>query len=280
MELLIADESVRLLGEQLAAEEARARVEEEKLSLFGNLNKLFFRPRAGDVEIVASEKRYEPFWYVAAHSDYQFERRGRYRVPVPKEEVKRLTLEGKEVSYDVTGERAFTLQVTEHCHVERTREVFVDAVSGEARAYADYLAFPVEELEELAAFEPEGATLVPPQIRASFVVRDLLGQMMKEAMPAEVVRRDLVEITCICLYLRPVYAFECRWSAKEKVAVAEVDGVTGALQQSSTALNQQLGRMLSSELLFDIGTDAVELLVPGGGIALKVGRALVDHSRK
>jgi hypothetical protein len=35
---------------------------------------------------------------------------------------------------------------------------------------------------------------------------------------------------------------------------------------------------LSKELLFDIGADAVDLLVPGGGIAMKVGRAVIRRS--
>ncbi|MBC7250760.1 MAG: hypothetical protein H5T62_10805, partial [Anaerolineae bacterium] len=37
--------------------------------------------------------------------------------------------------------------------------------------------------------------------------------------------------------------------------------------------------MLTKDLLFDVGIDAVDLLIPGGGIAIKVGKAIVDSRR-
>jgi len=58
----------------------------------------------------------------------------------------------------------------------------------------------------------------------------------------------------------------------------EIDGVTGESRTTSTSVGSRVSRRLSKELLFDIGADAVDLLVPGGGIALKVGRAVIRRS--
>jgi hypothetical protein len=276
----MASESARVLTDQFSAEQARDRAEQEKMSVFGNLNKLFFRPRLEDIEIARSEKRYEPFWYVAAQSEYSFDRRSSYRIPVARGEVQSVTLEGSEVAFEVPAERALNVKVIEHCYVERQREIAIDAVTAARRDFQAHLTFPSEAVEQLETFQPEEASVVPPQVRASHVVRDLLAEMMKEAMHAEVVHKDRVEITEITLYLRPLYAFEYRWIAKDKEALAEFDAITGEMHRSTTQLGQHLGRVLSSELLFDVGADAVELLVPGGGIVLKVGRALVDRQRK
>ncbi|MGH2543131.1 MAG: hypothetical protein ACRDIB_10050, partial [Ardenticatenaceae bacterium] len=57
----------------------------------------------------------------------------------------------------------------------------------------------------------------------------------------------------------------------------EIDGLTGEIRADGHAVHQAVGKMLTPELLFDVGIDAVDLLVPGGGIALKVGRAIIGQ---
>ena len=37
-------------------------------------------------------------------------------------------------------------------------------------------------------------------------------------------------------------------------------------------------KLISRDALFDIGADTIGLLVPGGGIAVKVARAAIDRS--
>ena len=39
-------------------------------------------------------------------------------------------------------------------------------------------------------------------------------------------------------------------------------------------------RMVTRDALFDIGADTVGLLVPGGGIAVKVARLAIERSQK
>lgn len=77
----------------------------------------------------------------------------------------------------------------------------------------------------------------------------------------------------------PVYAFEYHWQAKDRRAVAEFDGLTGEMRTGGKTLRQQIGTMLTPELLFDVGMDAVDLLVPSGGIAIKVARAITSRKQ-
>ena len=45
------------------------------------------------------------------------------------------------------------------------------------------------------------------------------------------------------------------------------------------SFQQYLGKVIDAEFLFDVGVDAVDLLVPGGGIAIKVARKGLNVAR-
>jgi hypothetical protein len=59
--------------------------------------------------------------------------------------------------------------------------------------------------------------------------------------------------------------------------VAEFDGLTGEMRTGGKTLRQQIGAVFTPEVLFDVGVDAGGLLVPGGGIAIKVDRAITSR---
>ena len=63
------------------------------------------------------------------------------------------------------------------------------------------------------------------------------------------------------LYFRPVYAFELTWRPKNKTAVAEFDGVTGAMINGKT-VHTGSPAPLTPEALFDINVDTVASLFP------------------
>lgn len=273
MEFAIADEKAYLLREEISWEQAKEKAWDQKTSVFGGFTRLVFRPKGEDVQIVYEEKRYEPFWHVNCCTSYIYDRRTKYTVPVGGPEVKRVTTAGQEF---VLGERPhFQLSATEHCEERDTKEVFIDAVTGEERDWKHYLKYSREELTDVTTFEPDKALIVPPETRASFIVRQVLSDMLK-AVQADVIHEDLVEVRTIDLYLKPVYAFEYLWQSKDRRAVAEFDGLTGEMRTDGKTLRQKIGTMLTRDVLFDVGVDAVDLLVPGGGIAIKVARAITS----
>ena len=275
MEFAIADERAYLLRETVSSEQAKEKAWDRKTTVFGGLSRLVFRPKGEDVQIVYSEKRYEPFWHVVCRTSYVYDRHRQFTVPVSGREVKRVTIRDHE---HVLGEEPhFILSGTEHCEEGEKKEVFVDAVTGEEQDWKHYLDFSREEITDIASFEPQDTIVVPPETRASFIVRQVLTDMLK-AIQADVIHEDLVEVNTIDLYLKPVYAFEYHWQPKDRRAVVEFDGLTGEMRTGGKTLRQKLGAVLTPEVIFDVGVDAVDLLVPGGGIAIKVARAI--SSRK
>lgn len=276
MEFAIAEERAYLLREELSSEQAKEKAWDRKTSVFGGFSRLVFRPKGEDVQIIYNEKRYEPFWHVVCRTSYVYDRRRKFTVPVSGKEVKRVTSGDQEF---VLGEQPhFILSGIEHCEEKEEKEVFIDAVTGEEQDWKHYLNHSREELRDITSFAPEDAIVVPPETRASFVVRQVLTDMIK-AIQADVIHEDLVEVNTINLYLKPVYAFEYHWKSKDRHAVTEFDGLTGEMRTGGKALRQQIGQMLTPELLFDVGVDAVDLLVPGGGIAIKVARAITGKKQ-
>jgi hypothetical protein len=272
MEIAFAEERVVALKETLTWEEVKERAWDKKTAVFGTgLGKLFARAKPDDVRIPDQEKRWEPFWHVRCSSLYEYDRTRHYKVPVPQPEVRTVVIDERE--YIPSGEpRIFTMVGLERCREEATAERIVDAVTGEPVDYAHYLEFEDEPIADLAEWKPADSVVVPTQVRASSVVREVLSSLIKP-LDADTIHQDLITIERIDLYYRPVYAFEFHWSTKDRTTVAEFDGLTGKLITEGASIREAVGKVLTPDVLFDVGVDAIDLLVPGGGIAIKLAKA-------
>lgn len=199
-----------------------------------------------------------------------YERQRTYTVQLaPEVQVVKIT----GADYPVAN-RQITLTGLEYCREELRTESFFDGVSREKNSHlASYLRFPSTEIHKnmVNTLAPEGSIIVPPQVKASVVVRDMLGEMIK-TLEADLVSEEVVKVDRVDLYYRPMYAFRYRWQGKE--AVIEFDGLTGDLQLGGNTFEQYLDKMLEPKFLFDISMDTVNLLVPGGSIVTKI----VQHS--
>lgn len=279
MEIAVADERAYWIKETLTLELAQGRAWAKKADAFGTIAKFLQRPKDAEIELTHSEKRYEPFWHVVCHARYVYDRDRKYTINVEGTEVKALTIHGERYEIQEKPKPHIALPTTEHCSEEYSREVFVDAISGDKQEWAGYLEYDRSLIEDIDNFALEGAIVVPPEVRASFVVRETLGNLMKVAQ-ADMVHKELVEVETVDLYYRPIYAFEYLWQPKDKRAVIEFDGLTGEIRTGGKAIHQQVGKVLTKELLFDIGVDTVDLFVPGGGIAIKLVRARAERKKK
>jgi len=281
MDITLADERIYLLTEQLSLDQAEGRAWSQKVDAFGRMVKVasfLQRPKDSDFELVYKEHRYEPFWYVVCRARYVYERRREYTLTLSGPEVETVTVDG--TTYRASDGR-LTLDALEHCRDEPYQEVFVEAYGNERKPeLADYLQYPAIEIPraDLDNFAPAGAIVVPSQMRASAVVRDVLLGVLK-GVQADRILEDHVEVERIDLYYRPVYAFQYRWLSKGKEAVMEYDALTGRLQTDGKTFQKYVGKVLDAEFLFDVGTDTIDLLVPGGGIALKLARKGIDVAR-
>lgn len=282
MDISVVDERAVRLKEKIDSEEAKSRAWGRKVEAFGTVSRMtsfLQKPSDSDFELVYQEHRYQPFWHIACSAHYAYERTVTYSVPVGGREVRSVTIEGRECA--VVG-TSIQIMGTEHCEETLRTEAFIDGITNSADGtQRPYVAFEGTEMstEELEAFGAEEETIVvPPRARASAVVRDVLIGLIK-SFQADRILKDSVGVETVDLYYRPVYAFRYRWAAKEREAVLEVDGLTGEVRPDGATFQQYVGKIVDPEFLFDIGAETVDLLVPGGGIAIKLARKGIEVAR-
>lgn len=139
---------------------------------------------------------------------------------------------------------------------------------------AALMAGPRSEVSDPASLSADGTIAVPPEHRASFVVRQLMSEIMKPVQ-ADTVLEESVTLDATDLFYRPIWAFEFTWQGKGKQGIVEIDSVTGQTRQGKAFVNS-IKSMLSRDLLSDVGADTVGLFVPGGSIAVKLAKAAID----
>lgn len=280
MEIKVADQRILLFPPQVSESDAKQKSWDKKTSAFDTFSKVasfITRPKDEDFELMYSESRFEPFWHVVAHATYVYDRSATYQVGVTGTEVQSVTLYNQK--HSVTNNHIHTT-VTEHCKQELADEVFINGVTGEnTPEYAKYLSLsPTVVSGELAKAAPEGSIFVPPQTRVSAIMRDSLSKMIK-GIQADTIHEETVEVTCVDLYYRPVYAFQYLWKSKNKQGILEIDGLTGSIASGNRIFREYLGKVLDRNFLFEVGADAAGLLVPGGTIAVKVAKQYIDSKK-
>ena len=273
MEIAVAEQGLFLLPAKVSSDQAKEKAWEQKLSVFGTLSKLLMRPKGDEIQVSLLELRYQPFWHAASRKHFRYDRRAQYHVPVPAD-VQEVEIAGQTIA---PAQGKLILHGIDHCLLEEHREIFVDGLVGEAQDLRRYLAFDRLIPDEAQAV-PQDLALVPPEVKASAVVRQVLGDVLHPPS-ADTVLEEEVVVERLDLYYRPVYAFEYVWSAKAKRATVEVDGLTGEFKPTGKAFGSQLKRVFTREVLFDIGAETINLVVPGGAIALKLGKAIADKRR-
>ena len=106
MEIELADQHVYELDKRLTVEEIRQRAMDRRTGAFGSgLGNLLQRPKPDDIELIASQRRLEPFWHVACQARYVYERSRDYTVPASGPEVRQVTVLGQEYTIDSAGGR-------------------------------------------------------------------------------------------------------------------------------------------------------------------------------
>ena len=281
MEIYLAEESAYNFTPQVALEVAKDRIEQKKIQLVsGTLGKLFSRAKPEEVELISVENRLEPFWQINAKLRTVYERNRTYAVSLNGPEIKHVTLLGQDLPVTIDPKRGanLTLSGVEHCE-EETQHAFTFDGSGKEIDISKFSHFPKTEVVDLENFAPEGVLVVPPKALASTVVRSVLSQVIKP-VDADVILEERVDMEELALNFRPVYAFEYNWIPKEKHVVLEFDALTGDYDIHGEKMSGQVKEILTADLIFDISEEAAGALLPGGKVAVKVARAVYDHTKK
>jgi hypothetical protein len=204
-----------------------------------------------------------------------YDRTHDYNVPVNVPEVKSVTIDGKDYGV-MSKQRQFTITVLEHCVEEDDANIIFDGVSGQEKDWDKYLGYEKDLVSDLSNFSIDESIIVAPEIHSSHVMRRVLSSLFK-SITFETVLEQKAEINTLDLYFRPIYSFEYKWEKAGKTAVAEFDGLTGDMIVSDIDLRHQVEKVMTRDLIFDVGEGAASLLVPGGGIVIKAIRDITNN---
>ncbi len=280
MDIYLAAERAFHFTPQLSLEVARDRLEQKKASLAaGAVGALLTRPKPEEIQLLSVEKRLEAFWQIGVLVRTAYDNQRTYSVPVNGPEVKRVTALGQEleVAANAKGAASISLHAVEHC-VQEARSSFYFDSAGKKADLGKYASFAKAEIADLAGFAPADTQIAPPQANAATVMRTVLAEVIKPVQ-AQVIHEERVNVEALDLYFRPVYAFEYEWAAKGKKVVLEFDALTGEAHSGGKKLSEQFKGIVTRDLLFDVTADAVGLVVPGGSIAVKLVKAVVDRGK-
>lgn len=275
MEVEIAQERLVVLTDRFNLDHAEGRAWARRAEAFGavaRIGGLLGRAAADDYECVYRERRLQPFWRLHASSSAAYERTRTYTVGVSPG-VRSVVVAG-ETFAAAQGQ----LRVTglESCRDETEREFLFDGLTrAENPALQKYLTFAgtVVDAELLAETARQGTVVVPPENKASMLVREVVSAAIGK-IEADRILSEQVSVDIVDLVYRPVYAFRYRHAGKE--AVLEFDGLTGDLRPDGATFEQHLGKALDPRFLLDVGVEAVNLFVPGTQLA----RIVVEHGVK
>ena len=279
MNVDLAEERVLFHPDRFNMDHAEGRAWSQRMEAFGTLAKLsgfLSKPKDEDFELVYRERRYQPYWRIVAGATYVYERARTYEVPVAPE-VKSVNIDGKD--HPVATSR-FSIAGTESCREDVRTEALFDGVSKALdTGLQQYLKFDAQVVapDEVGTFAPEGVILVPPQAKASVLLRDVLAGVIKP-IEADKVIEEAVRVETIDLYYRPVYAFRYRWQAKE--AVIEFDALTGEAKPGGATFEQYLGKVLEPKFLLDVGVETANIFFPGANLAKLVVQKGVEAMGK
>lgn len=281
MEITLSNERAFQLLPQIDPERAKALVDEKKANLVaGMVGALLSRPKPEDIRLVYLERRLEPFWHVAVHLRTMYDRNRSYAVPVGGAEVKRVTVMAQTLTVDglAKGGPSFTLDGIEHCEEDLHESQAFDGEGNPKPGLVKLIDSPKQEIADLSEFRPEGVIVVPPQSRATAVVRQVMGEVLRP-VKAQVILEERADVEAIDLYFRPVYAYEFLWVVKDKRVIVEMDALSGEMRTGGKTLKDHLQSVITRDFLFDVTADAVGLVVPGGSIAVKLVKAVVDRKK-
>ena len=286
MEIYLAEQQAYHLVPQVALEVAQDRVEQKKTQLVaGTVGALLSRPKPEEIQMLSVENRLEPFWLVTVAARTAYDRKRSYAVAVGPE-VQQVTMLGQEVAPQPASGKdgpRLALEAVEHCLEAAKATRTFNALSGERNDVSKYLSFAKTLIVDIEQFAPEGVLVVPPQVNANAIVRQVLTEVIKPVQNAQVIHEERVNVEALELNFRPMYAFEYEWAAKGKRMVIEFDPLTAEINSGGKKLSEQvknLKGMLTRDLLFDVTADAVGIVVPGGSIAVKLVKAAMDRGKK
>lgn len=253
---------------------AQEQAEKKKLSAFGMMAKFnpLNRPREETVQLSRHEMRLEPFWHVAAMRSIDYSCQATYQVPVHNAYAQSLHFEGS--TFEVTRQKdkaRIEFVATERCHRKIRFDRMIDGMQRDIKQGVFDAYIKKYKFTEFDAVErPE---ILRPLVSLAAAIQMANAALNGEAVNAFEIDHDRIEFERTHMFLRPVFAFEFRWAPADKVGVIEVDGLTGEVVEDGRWFKDKLNRIMTRDMLVEVGAELASSIVPGSGAAVKlIGR--------
>jgi hypothetical protein len=273
----VESEKLLLLEDSLGWDKARLMAVDNKAKAFGSLFNILSKPNPDDIEIIYEEKRFEAFWHVVGTSHFEYKRNHYFHVPVSAE-VEDVEVLGKNfiVNRD-TGN--FEIEGVEHCREKYREELMIDANTDQPGNFVRYLKFPHRKITSTDELIQDGTPIAHLETRANTLVRTVLGSLVKPIKADQILFEDIT-VHDLDLYFYPVYTFEYHWKLKDKKATVSFDGVTTEINLKAAKISDTLKKNFTSEDLYEFSKEIAQNLVPGGALAMMVGKKVFEMTKK
>lgn len=270
----IDGEKLLVLEDVLGLEKAKALAQEQKVKALGVLAGLLSRPKPEDIELVYEEKRYEAFWHVIGASHFEYKRRKIYHINL-EPMVQDVELLGQTFQ---ANQQKMEIQGIERCIEEYREELLINAQSGESGDFSRYLARNTRQVTSTDELTQDGTPIVDLQAKPAFLVRKVINTLIK-AFQADQILDERIGIQELALYFIPVYTFEFHWKAKDKRIALSFDGATGEQRAQANKIVSKLRQNFTNDEIFEFGKEVANF-VPGGGLAMMVGKKAIELTKK
>lgn len=273
MEVLVPPDSANAIlffDEVYPVRAAQEQAEKSKLNAFGTLARLnpLNRPKADTVNLSKWELRYEPFWHVVARREIEYTNSVTYAVPIGNEHARSIEVEGRRFEPLGAPKPRIDLPVKEHCQRRLDATVYQDGLRRPIKPQVLQACIDKYKASAREQVDVEGA--LPPQMSYAAALQLAQSRLAAEAIDAHEIQRDVASFERVHLYYRPVFAFEYVWSTSGKIGVIEIDGLTGDVVENGEWFRDRFEKVMTRDMLFELGAEAATTLVPGGGFAVKV----------
>ena len=257
----------------ISPDQAQKIAEDNKKSGIGFFSRLIYRPKPEEIQLIFCEQRLQPFWHIECEASLDYIRSRPLTLDLD-DQVCELKI-GDQLFKSVR--KRVDLTVEERCLVKQPLTRFVDATTGTQTDFSEVISKGKARRVNIEEPVQDGFKIIPARIRASILVRNIIFEFMKPLKALEILAQGL-NIAKLNLYLRPVYAFEFNWIGREQKVTFEIDGVTGKISEG-LSITDRGSEIISESSLFDIGADALGLVVPGGDIAAKLAAAFLGKKK-
>ncbi|GAB4267590.1 MAG: hypothetical protein Kow0029_02180 [Candidatus Rifleibacteriota bacterium] len=269
-QLILGEKGYIMLNPKISAEKADQIAEENKHRGINFFTRLIYRPKPEEIKLTRSEARYEPFWQMVCEAKIDYVREKSIHLNLDDNVCE---LKIGDQYFKANKGKAF-VNIDERCVIRKKHDFYVDAVTGDKRDLSELMNTRFSRIASIDEIINSDFTPVYPRIKASILVRDMIIDTMKPLKAIEIIAQSL-KIEKLNLCFRPVYAYEFSWKAKDKTVVFEVCGITGKVSEGKVKTSEKFDEFLSDSNIFDIGADAIGLVIPGGEIAAKIAKAII-----